>query len=44
MILMIIVVILVLFEASIIFYLFRKIEEDVYHLRWHELRKIMKKK
>lgn len=44
MILMIIVAILVVFEASIIFYLVRKIEEDVCHMKWHEIHKLLKKK
>lgn len=44
MILMIIVAILIVFEASIIFYLFRKINEDIYHMKWYHLHKILKKK
>lgn len=44
MILMIVVVILVVLEASIIFYLIRKIEEDVYHMKWYEINELLKKK
>lgn len=44
MIFMIIVAILVVFEASIIFYLVRKIEEDVYHMKWYEINELLKKK
>ena len=44
MILMIIVAILVVFEASIIFYLAHKIDEDIYHMKWYEINKLLKKK